>query len=98
MKKLIYLLLGSTLMFTSCMKHDFNNNYEKEQVEENVKNVFGVSFDKNHDWCTTTVGSVTVTDIPSGTEKIQVLASFQRSIRAFTCQMEAFLRRLMEIL
>ena len=74
MKKLIYLLLGSTLMFTSCMKHDFDNNYEKEQVEENVKNVFGVSFDKNHDWCTTTVGSVTVTDIPSGTEKIQVLA------------------------
>jgi len=64
------------LLFGGCMKHDFDTNTQnpKQEIEENVKKVFGIDFDKNHNWCTTVKGRVKVTNIPSGTEKIQVLA------------------------
>lgn len=69
--KIIYLVLGS-LMLVGCMKQ-LDMEAPLNHINENVKNVFGVSFDKNHDWCTTSNGSVTITDIPSGIEKVQVL-------------------------
>ena len=77
--KFVYLLV-STLLLVGCVNKglDFEiknpQNNISEKVEENVKNVFGVSFDKSHTWCTTSSGEVTITDIPSGSKKVQVLA------------------------
>lgn len=75
MRKIVYtLLIMSICLLSGCMKHDFNNNdYEQQQIDENVHKVFGVLFDKNHDWCTTTNGSIKI-QIPAGTEKVQLLA------------------------
>lgn len=69
----VYLLFG-ILSLCGCMNHELgDDNSNKSMIEWNARNVFGISFDSNHDWCTTTRGSVTVTNIPSGTQKIQVL-------------------------
>lgn len=75
MRKVVYtLLMMSLFVFSGCMKHDFNNDdYANQQIDENVQKVFGAVFDKNHDWCTTTNGSIKI-QIPAGTEKVQLLA------------------------
>ena len=62
----------SALLLTSCMKHDFDKSIN-EKISQNVKSVFGVEFDPNHDWCTTNSGKITVTDIPAGIDKVQLL-------------------------
>ena len=75
MKKIV-LFLTTLLLFSSCMKHDFENTGpSKEQIRENAENIFGVVFDKNHSWCTTTTGTVVINDIPSGIETVQLLVS-----------------------
>ena len=63
------------MMLCGCMKHDFetNNSISKEQIDENTKKVFGVTFDPNHDWCTTVSGNVTVNNIPNTVDKVQLL-------------------------
>jgi hypothetical protein len=73
--KLLFFVL-SLLLLTSCLKHDlpYSNQVNKERIDENVNKVFGTKFDVNHDWCTTSAGKVIIKDIPSGTEKIQLLA------------------------
>ena len=75
MKKIVFLFF-SAFLIGGCIGHDFDNEsqYKNEQVEANVKTVFGTSFDKNHDWCTTSNGKVTVTDIPSDVTNVKVLA------------------------
>lgn len=75
MKKL-FCFITCTLLLTACMKHDFseNENYRNEQIKENLQKVFGVTFDPNHDWCTTTSGSITINNIPNTVEKVQLLA------------------------
>ena len=75
--KLIYFVFVLTLLFTSCMKHDFNFNND-EQIQNNVENVFGVKFDNTHDWCTTVNGSITVYANTSKQNivKAQVLMSY----------------------
>lgn len=82
MKKYFNYLLFSALLFSGCMKHDFDtyeNRASKDEINSNVKNVFGVEFDSNHDWCTTTNGKVTITGIPDGTEKVQIFACIAES-------------------
>ena len=71
--KFIYLFMGA-LLLASCMKNEFDTSLQKEQIEENVKNVFGVSFDPNHDWCTASNGSITIENVPIATDKVQLLA------------------------
>ena len=77
--KIFYLMLGASMLFTSCMKHnldDFqviNDGVSKEKINENTQAKFGVTFDPTHDWCTTVSGVVNITNIPSGTEKVQLL-------------------------
>ncbi len=75
MKKILFYSLFTIFCLASCIK-DFsgNNGVSKEQINENVKKVFGTTFDPNHDWCTTTSGLVTISNIPNGTEKVQLLA------------------------
>ena len=80
-KKFLFMLLGAVAI-VSCNKFDLNYDEarqaeeakEAQEVKENVANIFGVSFDSNHDWCTTVSGVVNITNIPSGTEKVQLLA------------------------
>lgn len=78
--KFIFLTLCCLLSMTSCMKHnldDFqvpNNGVSKEKIDDNTLNIFGVTFDKNHDWCTTSSGKITIKDIPVWTDKVQLLA------------------------
>jgi hypothetical protein len=74
MKKLFYFILGSALLLTSCAKHEFDAQSNNNKVKENVEKVFGVTFDPNHDWCTTSVGSVTINNIPNDVDKIRVLS------------------------
>lgn len=76
MRKLIIFLFGILLTFSSCLKNDFDDQYSK-QVENNVKEVFGVDFPNTQDWCTTLNGSVKVyinTD-NRNINKVQVLMS-----------------------
>lgn len=46
----------------------------QEEINANVEKVFGVTFDKNHDWNSTVSGSVTINVNSSDVEKVQLLA------------------------
>jgi len=63
------------LTFVGCNKYNFDaaDESHKAKINENVEKVFGVKFDPNHMWCTTTNGQVEISDIPSGVKTIQVL-------------------------
>ena len=76
MKYKIFYLLLSTLVLTSCLKHEMPNGstVTKEQIDENVRNVFGTTFDKEHDWCTTSSGEITINGIPTDVEKVKLFA------------------------
>ena len=58
-RKLLFLLIVCMFMFGSCTKYDFEAS-QNEQIKENVEKIFGVQFDSNHDWCSTTNSSVTI--------------------------------------
>lgn len=73
MKKKILFLSLITLLLGSCTSYDIQEE-TKKQVSENVKKVFGVEFDKNHDWCLTNSGTITVNNIPSSVDMVQLLA------------------------
>jgi hypothetical protein len=75
-KLLILSLVG--LLFGGCIKHDFETNVN-EQVTENVKKVFGVEFDKTHDWCLTNSGTITINNIPSNVDRVQLLVCIAES-------------------
>ena len=79
MKKSFLLTATSILILASCSKSfDFPDaplkTTTQEEINANVQKVFGVTFDPNHDWCTTTSSEVTITGIPAGTTKVQLYA------------------------
>ena len=71
-KKIFYLTLMS-LLSVSCLNNNLESNSE-QRIKENAENVFGIVFDKNHDWCITNSGEITVKNIPSTIFKVQLLA------------------------
>jgi len=74
-KYLLYLLIVFMFLFSSCMKHDFNENNE-QQVKDNVETVFGTNFPNNQDWCTTINSSINVfANTSENIVKVQVLMS-----------------------
>ena len=82
MKKSVFLFLMCSMLFTSCFKHempDYQTGTTKEQIKENVKSIFGVDFDENHDWCTTSSGKVTINGIPSNVDKVQLMTYIAES-------------------
>lgn len=83
MKTKLFYLAVSALVFTGCTKHDFSeftpNN--GDDVKKNVEKVFGVTFDANHDWCTTASGKVTISGIPSGATKVQLYALITKDVK-----------------
>jgi hypothetical protein len=46
----------------------------KEKINQNVEKIFGTQFASNQTWCTTSSGSIVISNIPSGTDKVQLLA------------------------
>ena len=82
MKKSIYVLVAGMFLLTGCMSHDFDEvtPAEKEttqdEINQNVKKVFGVNFSADQDWCTTTNSKVTISiknSELSDVEKVQIL-------------------------
>ena len=78
MKKSYLPLAVACLLATGCSKNmaDYagpQNGATEEEVKDNVEKVFGVTFDTDHDWCTTLAGSVTVNNIPAEVKTVQVL-------------------------
>ena len=73
--KFISLAFIYTLL-VSCFGYDISdgNNNIKQQISQNVEKVFGTSFDSNHSWCTTSSGVITISNIPSDVETVQLLA------------------------
>lgn len=84
--KLFYWIIPA-LVLTGCTKHDLGdispnqNQNGKDDVKNNVEKVFGVTFDANHDWCTTASGNVTISGIPSGTTKVQLYALVAKDVK-----------------
>ena len=74
MRSKIFYLFLSALACSSCVKMPDNNEMEKEQITENVKSVFGTTFDSEHDWCTTSSGEITVNKIPSNIKTVKLFA------------------------
>ena len=76
-----FIYIAMTLMLLSgCLKHempDYNN--KQQQIEDNALSVFGVLFDKEHDWCTTSSGELLVTGIPDGMDKVQVMVAVEET-------------------
>lgn len=84
MKTKLFYLAVSALLFTGCTKHDLsdiNQSNGNDDVKKNVEKVFGVTFDANHDWCTTASGKVTISGIPSGTTKVQLYALIAKDVK-----------------
>ena len=76
MKLKYYCFSGLLLLLSGCVSNDYADTDARDaQVDANVKKVFGVNFDENQDWCTTSSGSVTVSNLPSTIETVQVLTS-----------------------
>ena len=86
MKK-VFLFTVCALALAGCSKNDFaftpatpDGGNNKGEIQENVQQVFGVTFDPEHNWCTTTSGSVTITGIPSGASKVQLYALISKDV------------------
>ena len=86
MKKSFLFAATSLLILASCSKStDFvgapKNSATQEEINANVQKVFGVTFDPNHDWCTTTSSQVTITGIPAGTTNVQLYALITTEVK-----------------
>ena len=84
--KFLYWIIPA-LLLTGCSKNDLGEMFQKtnqdgkDDVKNNVEKVFGVTFDANHDWCTTASGKVTISGIPSGTTKVQLYALISQDVK-----------------
>lgn len=87
MKKGLFIFTIGALVLTGCSSQDgieqapAQQDQSKDQVADNVKNVFGVTFDPNHDWCTTTSGTVTISGIPAGATSVQLFALISKEVK-----------------
>lgn len=77
MKKKVLFALACLMMLASCshsvdLYDETANNASEEEVKGNVKNVFGVDFASNQDWCTTASGEMTIL-ADASVKKVQLL-------------------------
>jgi len=83
------------LALSSCTKHEFSsevtdpnnqnqgnteNTVTQEDINANATKVFGVTFDANHNWTSTTSGMVTISSIPAGVQKVQLLVYMEDGV------------------
>ena len=75
MKKILTYAACLAIAFTSCSRDSFDNAVPSDYKPqgEHVQDVFGVKFDPNHTWSSTTTGQVTI-KANADTKKVQVLA------------------------
>lgn len=78
MKKIAIIAAIGAFVLASCSKttdlyQPEDDSVKSEDITNNVHNVFGVNFDPNQDWCTTTTKEVTI-KANSSIKKVQVLA------------------------
>lgn len=84
MKKGLFIFTIGALVLTGCSSNDGFGEQPKQpknEVADNVKNVFGVTFDPNQDWCTTTSGTVTISGIPAGATSVQLFALISKEVK-----------------
>ena len=91
MKKGLFIFTIGALVLTGCSSQDGieqapaqqeqKQDQSKDQVADNVKNVFGVTFDPNQDWCTTTSGTVAIKGIPDGATSVQLFALISKEVK-----------------
>jgi hypothetical protein len=82
MKKSFVLMLAGIALLTSCTSKDVNlfepeptgSTVTESEIQANVKKVFGVEFDANHDWRTTVNGEITV-NTDASVKKVQLLVN-----------------------
>jgi len=81
MKKMVFIAAIGILAFTSCSKSTdlynpqptpTNPTSQGDEIKDNVQKVFGVTFDPNQDWSSTTKKEVTI-NANSSIKKVQVL-------------------------
>lgn len=77
MKKNVLFALASLMLLTGCSRgvdlyQDPENKTSEEDINNNVKGVFGVDFASNQDWCTTTSGELTIL-ADASVSKVQLL-------------------------
>ena len=77
MKKIALFATASMLLFASCSKENDVYNLSQDEmnaalIKTNAEKVFGVTFDPNHDWNTTTSGEVTI-QADASVKKVQLL-------------------------
>ena len=80
MKKGLFIFTIGALVLTGCSSNEGFSG-PRDSVTENVKNRFGVTFDPNHDWCTTTSGTVTISGIPAGATNVQLFALISKEVK-----------------
>ena len=82
MKKMVFIAAIGILAFTSCSKSTdlynpqptpTNPTSQGDEIKDNVQKVFGVTFDSNQDWSSTTKKEVTI-NANSSIKKVQVMA------------------------
>ena len=81
MDKKIFCFLMCSMLFTSCLEHEIPRCPEitNEEIKENVRSIFGMDFDDEHDWCITSSGELTINNIPSNVDKVQLLTYIAES-------------------
>ena len=80
MKKGLFIFTIGALVLTGCSSNEGFSG-PRDSVADNVKNRFGVTFDPNHDWCTTTSGTVTISGIPAGATSVQLFALISKEVK-----------------
>ena len=80
MKKTVFYIIACLMIFASCSKGfdayegPVEPQSNKQAIQENVEKVFGVTFDPNHDWCSTISGELTI-QANSSVKKVQLMVS-----------------------
>ena len=80
MKKGLFIFTIGALVLTGCSSNEGFSG-PRDSVADNVKNRFGVTFDPNHDWCTTTSGTVKISGIPAGATNVQLYALISKEVK-----------------
>ena len=88
-KSTITAILGVAVLFSGCAKGSetfsssapsgYSENTDAQSVTENMQRIFGVTFDPNHNWCSTTSGKVTIQVNPNDVKKVQLMVYTQQT-------------------
>lgn len=74
--KVIYFLIICMFIFSSCLKHDINYDVNgKQEISNNVFEVFGTYFPESQDWISTVNSTITVHATNEAYVKAQILVS-----------------------